>query len=518
MGALTFNAQSHTLECMEIVIFTDDNAWIGFARYAGAYRIATELRQAGYSVKVIDFFSSYTYEQIIEILDLYVDRSTLFVGFATSLWVRNSDYDFKEYAANSYEAHLKSLFPHSEKYMNLFFQHARQINPNVKFVVGGSKAESLGSDWIDHWVIGQGEAAVLDLALKLKRKQYDQIPKIIEGKKFDYQGFASSAIEWTDEDHIFKGECLPIEIARGCIFRCSFCYYPMNGKKKNEYVKSKEHLKKELIQAHEKYGTETFLFTDDLVNDTLEKVRMLSTLAQELPFKLEWSGYCRLDLIYAYPEMAELLLKAGIRSAYFGIETLNKEAGLKSGKGLGKEKILKTLEHVKSVWGEEVMINAGFIVGLPGEPKSSVQNTLDWLLTDDCPIDVADVGVLNIKARDYLPELAVYNSRIGENPDQFGMKVSRYKWEHELMNSDEASQLVYDFYSNPAFLKKKRGAPLTMYPRLKNLGYSFKEITQLSLGDKGFKEKALLRRKELFEEYHSKLLNQPKLQLDLAGL
>ena len=495
---------------MNVIIFSDDNAWIGFARYAGAYRIASELRMAGYTVQVVDFFSSYTFEQIEELLRLYVTEETLFVGFATSLWVRSSEYKFREYLANSYEAHLKTLFPHSDEFMNRLFDSALKLNSQIKFVVGGSKAESLGSERIDHWIIGQGESAALFLTDNLKKKKFHNIPKILEGKKYSYENFSSSKITWSNTDYVFRNESLPIEIARGCIFRCSFCYYPLNGKKKNEYIKSKEHLKLELLDAYERFGTETFLFTDDLINDSPEKVEMLSSLAKELPFKLEWSGFCRLDMIHTYPKMADQLLESGLRSVYFGIETLHKEAGIRSGKGLGRDKIMATLENVRAIWGHQIMVNAGFIVGLPGEPKESIKNTLDWLLTEDCPIDVADVGVLNIKARENLSDVAIYNSRIGENPNQFGLKVSQTFWEHDQLNSREAFELVDQFYANPRFLDQKRGAPFTMYPRLKNLGYSFDEIAKVSIGNLEFKVQAALRRQQLFEEYSRKILKMQK--------
>ena len=42
----------------EVLIFTDINGLVGFGRYAGAYRIATELRNNGFTVQVIEFFAS----------------------------------------------------------------------------------------------------------------------------------------------------------------------------------------------------------------------------------------------------------------------------------------------------------------------------------------------------------------------------------------------------------------------------------------------------------------------------
>lgn len=486
----------------DAIIFSDDNAWIGFARYAGAYRIATELRNAGFRVRVIDFFASYSLTQIEEILRGLVGPKTLFIGFATSLWVK--DKDFGRYLANSYDEHLKTLYPVSEAVISRVFELSRELAPDIKFVVGGSKAESLRDERIDHWVIGQGEAAIVALSQKLQRKDFSS-PKILEGQKFPYAGFTKSKIDWTSEDLIFAEECLPIELARGCIFRCSFCYYPLNGKKRGEYIKSEADLLAEILDTHEKHGTKTFLFTDDLVNDSLEKVEMIDRIARAVPFKMEWSGFCRLDLLFSYPAMIPLLKSSGLRSAYFGIETLHQKAGIKSGKGLGKQRVLETLQKVKEAWGDDIMINAGFIVGLPDEPLESVVATLEWLQQDDCPIDVADVGVLNIKNRPDLKDISIYNSRIGESPESFGIVLSEGHWKHDQMDSHQAFKLVDAFYRDPRFIKKKRGSPFTMYPRLKNLGYSYDAITKVNMGDLAFRNDAVVRRESMFRNYFEKL-------------
>ena len=44
---------------MDTIIFTDCNGVPGFGRYAGAYKVATEIRNANYSCQVIDFFAHF---------------------------------------------------------------------------------------------------------------------------------------------------------------------------------------------------------------------------------------------------------------------------------------------------------------------------------------------------------------------------------------------------------------------------------------------------------------------------
>jgi len=84
-----------------------------------------------------------------------------------------------------------------------------------------------------------------------------------------------------------------------------------------------------------------------------------------------------------YPESAEIVKASGARYGGFGIETLHNQAGKRIGKGLGKERIIETLTMSKEVWGDEVLVGACMISGLPFEPIESIHETIDWTMTTD---------------------------------------------------------------------------------------------------------------------------------------
>ena len=64
----------------DVILFTDVNGCFGFGRYAGTYRIATELRDIGLNVQTVDFCMSFTVEEILEILLKYMNSNTLFLN------------------------------------------------------------------------------------------------------------------------------------------------------------------------------------------------------------------------------------------------------------------------------------------------------------------------------------------------------------------------------------------------------------------------------------------------------
>ena len=68
---------------MDVVLFTDVSS-PGFGRYAGTYRIATELRDHGFDVQVIEYFTRWTTDELKKIITRFVSRDTLLIGISTN--------------------------------------------------------------------------------------------------------------------------------------------------------------------------------------------------------------------------------------------------------------------------------------------------------------------------------------------------------------------------------------------------------------------------------------------------
>lgn len=52
---------------------------------------------------------------------------------------------------------------------------------------------------------------------------------------------------WHPRDCVQPGEALPLEMARGCIFKCKFCRYPFIGKSKNDFSRRIELVRDESL-------------------------------------------------------------------------------------------------------------------------------------------------------------------------------------------------------------------------------------------------------------------------------
>lgn len=418
---------------MNVLLFTDVNGSIGFGRYAGTYRIATELRSMNIDVQTIDFCMSFKLYEILNIIDKFVTRDTLFVGISSTFLIEQHSNINQHRLKISKLGEISTSVGWDKESFNTIVRHIKKNSPNCKIIVGGAKANR-DLDNVDIWIDGEGE---LPLRRLLNKQEIFQ--------------FNSSKIIWDDTDYIFQNEHLPIEIARGCIFKCSFCSYALNGKSPSEYIKDPMIVREELIENYNRFGTTGYMFADDTYNDSLSKIENYHKMITSLPFEIDFSTYMRLDLITAKPQTMSLLYESGARSVFFGIETFNQIAGKNIGKGMDPNRLKDTLYKLKEEWPDTV-ISAGFIVGLPHESIDDIECTIEWLQEDDCPIDEPTMSVLSLG----------HKSDMGKNPMTYGIEITEDGWKSEWMSQNDAVKLVNStsFSNDNTF---------TFYNRMKNL-------------------------------------------------
>ena len=110
----------------QIVLYSDTSAYnFNYLslpnKAAGVYRLATELRQYGYTVQVINHLFSLTYKENMELCDRHIDQHTIAVGFSTTFWYPNEE--MKDYGMGL----IADIIHH----MNL-------KAPQAKLIVGGT--------------------------------------------------------------------------------------------------------------------------------------------------------------------------------------------------------------------------------------------------------------------------------------------------------------------------------------------------------------------------------------------
>jgi lipoate synthase len=386
---------------MQALIFADNKYQqhrMGILRAPGAHRIATHLRNHGLDTEVVDFYLDWTLDELKLVIDTYLSKPTLFVGFSCSL-----------------------MFDGTDNFKNIR-DYIRATNPDVKIVIGGYGTTQKGFDGADFYLEGYSEYAILALVEHLKDNtqpiKYDLDEynnKVIYTKElYPVNKLTSLDIKYIPSDFIKHNEVLSLETARGCIFKCKFCSFQLLGKSKLDYLRDADEIRNEIVNNYTNYGTTHYIVTEDTFNDTDQKVDMLYNIAMSLPFKLKFMGYVRADLLAAKPHNIDKMVEMGFTSMHFGIETFNDHAGQIIGKGMPSAKLKETLVNLKKKY-PEVYINGTFIVGLPGETEQDIQDTANWIL-DSKTIDFWTFNPLMIPKKNKL----IYSSEFTDNYLMYG--------------------------------------------------------------------------------------------------
>jgi hypothetical protein len=494
----------------QAIILTDSIAVGTGLRPLGAYAIANELRTQGYQVLVVNYITYIESSFIEKIIEKFVSEETLFLGYSSSLFIDTRSTKDPEFNFLPWEV---DFF----KKINLL---AKKKNPNLQIVFGGANTkrmtrqnlkynDSLGVDYVIH---GYSESMILDFVKKLESNEPQQISsKFNKLKEIDYDfkgenfNFRNSLHNWAFEDFIAQGEALPLEVARGCIFKCKFCAYPLLGKhpKDDSYIKLEENIKTEILENYEKFKTLSYFIVDDTFNERTDKIEIMLRIRDSVKLDLNFVGYNRLDLIARRPEQINLLKNLNFNGLFFGIESMNYESAKSIGKGLRPEKIKETLYKFKDEFPES-NITAGFIIGLPHENEETLQSWIPWLLNKDCPIDCCLFNPLHLTKNTHS------QSEFDKNPEKYGYTPDEKlgNWSNEYWNRDECSK-ISERLKWMLIHQGKSKIPGTWAVNLLKLGYNFDKLTSTTVKEMlsaDFQRTLDLNMKSFVDDYVKKIM------------
>lgn len=399
-----------------------------YGKAAGPHRFATEIRQKGWKVDIISQILSFSMIEIKNIILNKIQDDTKFVGFSTTFMHNKRRQDGDVYKG-------QTIIGLSREETDELVQFIRSLD--IKVLIGGA-------------FVGESD---IDGAIVLK----GQVEQRID---LDFD-FTKSTIEWHDEDFITPEEFLPIEIARGCVFKCNFCDYDLNGKKLWDFVKNPELVKKELIHNYKKFGTTGYFFCDDCYNDSPKKIEAMRDVLVTLPFKLNFIAFSRIDLVMANPTSLDQMVESGLRYVLFGVESLNHKSRKAIGKGTHPDKVKQTLLDIKRKH-PDLIVSCALILGLPHETLESHKETVEWFRKNK----------INFKTQ----ALAIVGeSNFAKNPEKYGYTLGEDGyWSNDIWDKDEVENILQDIqYTKNGFVHGIAG-----YSKLRNLKYTHEDILE----------------------------------------
>ena len=402
-----------------------------FSRAIGAYTVAHAVRQTGRSVQVIDFTDHFTEDELFETTIKLIGPNTKFLGVSATFYQEEMDnFNFRTIVLNPKQQLPSNVINVVERLKNIF--------PHIKYLLGGycQNYEAYPMfDAVFHSYSDQSILEYIENNHRLWPKKFGM--EVVEGEQFPID-VEHLSHRWAPNDFVFQNETLPIEISRGCIFKCKFCNYQLTGKKKLDYIRDASILRDELIYNYEKFGTTNYTFADDTFNDSTYKLEQLHKVISDLPFKINFITYLRLDLLYAHREQIQLVKELGLRSAFFGIESFNPPTAKLIGKGLAADKIKDFLLELRhDHFKDDINFVCSFILGLPFESLESMENTFKWNQAND-------INAIYF-ALDIRPTIR-YKSDLDENYEKHGYTLqSNGQWKSEITTFQDMYKLAMEY-------------------------------------------------------------------------
>ena len=346
---------------MAKVTLIDSLGWQDGLFNLGLAYLSSSLKLGGHKVRVLDLNNLFRKPE--EIVDVIGEHAPDYVGFS----VKSATF------ANALELHKKL----AERY------------PDITFIYGGphitlSKANIMDEAPPGYFIRGDAEFTARDFVTRHSNGETDfsDIPGMMyrdaEGNDVAVDVQFHTDIndiplpDFTTFDSFPTFKTYPLLTSRGCPYKCTYCSVPAISGKRWVY-RSAPSIMKELDHVVNFLKMENVVIVDD--NFTLHKKRAESICQAIIDsgFDFKWScgNGIRADRIW--PDLAELMYRAGCVEVAFGIESLVTEVFDMLEKG-------EEVDHIRH--GIEVVQNAGlnvtgfFMIGLPGSTYKKDLKTL----------------------------------------------------------------------------------------------------------------------------------------------
>ncbi len=167
-----------------------------------------------------------------------------------------------------------------------------------------------------------------------------------------------------------RSTAYPMMTERGCPYSCVFCSHNLTRKIKSRSV---EHVLHEIRWLREKFNASHVAFEDETFGLNVGRANAILDGLKELNKDQSMSFIAQTRVDCFTEEMAFKMKTAGFEYISFGIESCDAEVLASSGKNITVEKIFDAVKIARKA-GLKLWLK--FIIGLPGETKKSVIQTI----------------------------------------------------------------------------------------------------------------------------------------------
>jgi radical SAM superfamily enzyme YgiQ (UPF0313 family) len=158
---------------------------------------------------------------------------------------------------------------------------------------------------------------------------------------------------------------------RGCRSRCTFCLWPQTVGGHRYRTRSAEHVLGEMARIRELFPqVKEVFFDDDTFTDDRRRAEQIARGMSKLG--LTWSCNAKANVPF---ETLKIMRDNGLRLLLVGYESGNQQILINIKKGIRVERARQFTRDCRDLG---ITIHGTFIVGLPGETRETIQETINF--------------------------------------------------------------------------------------------------------------------------------------------
>jgi radical SAM superfamily enzyme YgiQ (UPF0313 family) len=255
-------------------------------------------------------------------------------------------------------------------------------------ILGGAHANALPAETsmesreFDYIYAGEGEFLFdeVNLGLMESRKNLIGIPGLYScladksdvrcaNPRYDYDLSGKMFPAW---DLFPRSKVYPVLTERGCPYRCVFCSHNLSTKIRRRPI---EHVMEEIKWLHRDFEPQRIHFEDETFGLDNERIESLLKWLCEFNRKAQISFKAQTRVDAVTNGVLRLMKRAGFEYIEFGVESGDPEVIERSGKKISLDRVTRAVKMAREA-GLKVWLK--FIIGLPGETRKTVRNTINF--------------------------------------------------------------------------------------------------------------------------------------------
>jgi hopanoid biosynthesis associated radical SAM protein HpnJ len=233
---------------------------------------------------------------------------------------------------------------------------------------------------------------------------------------------------------------------RGCPAQCTFCLWPQTLSGHPWRKRSSDAVAREMAKAKEYWPfVREFFFDDDTFN--IQKARTIELCEKLKTLKMTWSCTSRVTTDF---ETLKAMKDSGCRLLIVGYESSSQEILKNIKKGATVERARQFTKDCRKLG---LVIHGDFILGLPGETKETIRNTIDF--AKELDVETIQVSIAHAYPGTELYDYAKQNGFIvndGQMVDAGGHQVAHI--EYPGLPREHVLEMVHRFYDEYYFRPK----------------------------------------------------------------